>query len=98
MALSAIHPGEHLAEELEVLDMSAASESIHDAARKNRAPCLSRGTGGIGAAKGIVNRFKDCAGLKQSSHRSFAKSSSDNIVRPVEGRHHPHDCSRVGTR
>ena len=43
-----------------------ASESIRGAARKNRAPCLSRGAGSIGAAKGIVNRFKDRSGLKQS--------------------------------
>jgi hypothetical protein len=43
-----------------------ASESIRGVARKNRAPYLSHGAGRIGAAKGIVNRFKDRAGLKQS--------------------------------
>src|SRR5260370_39103676 len=35
----------------------AASKSIHGAAWKNRAPCLSRGAGDLGAAKDRVNRF-----------------------------------------
>src|SRR5258708_2588788 len=35
----------------------AASKSIHGSAWKNRAPCLSRGAGDLGAAKDRVNRF-----------------------------------------
>lgn len=47
MALTAIHPGEHLAEELEVLDMSAAELARQIAVPTNRVTQILNGTRAI---------------------------------------------------
>jgi addiction module HigA family antidote len=47
MALTAIHPGEHLAEELEVLDMSAAELARKIAVPTNRVTQILNGTRAI---------------------------------------------------
>jgi addiction module HigA family antidote len=47
MALTAIHPGEHLAEELEALDMSAAELARKIAVPTNRVTQILNGTRGI---------------------------------------------------
>jgi addiction module HigA family antidote len=47
MALIAIHPGEHLAEELEVLDMSAAELARKIAVPTNRVTQILNGTRAI---------------------------------------------------
>src|ERR1700680_1926029 len=47
----------------------AASKSIHGSAWKNRAPCLSRGAGHLGAAKDRVN----CFGIRIARFRQSLK-------------------------
>jgi antitoxin HigA-1 len=47
MALTAIHPGEHLAEELEVLDMSAAELARNIGVPTNRITQILNGTRAI---------------------------------------------------
>ena len=47
MALTAIHPGEHLAEELEALDMGAAEVARKLAVPTNRVTQILNGTRGI---------------------------------------------------
>ena len=47
MALAAIHPGEHLAEELEVLNMSAAELACKIAVPTNRVTQIVNGTRSI---------------------------------------------------
>jgi len=47
MALTAIHPGEHLAEELEALDMSAAELARKIDVPTNRVTQILNGTRGI---------------------------------------------------
>jgi addiction module HigA family antidote len=47
MALTAIHPGEHLAEELEVLDMSAAELARKIDVPTNRVTQILNGTRGV---------------------------------------------------
>ena len=47
MALTAIHPGEHLAEELEALDMSAAELARKIGVPTNRVTQILNGTRGV---------------------------------------------------
>ena len=55
MALTAIHPGEHLAEELEALDMSAA-----ELARQLKVP-TNRITGILNGQRAITGDTAPCA-------------------------------------
>src|SRR5258708_8013835 len=75
-----------------------ASESIRGAARKNRAPCLSLGTSGIGAAKGagylIMNLTSNTilitgggSGIGYQLTRQLTALSNTNLIKGRDQAH-----------